>query len=84
MVISILAVRAYQTRALACWFFDCGAYEVHQPGCEGCRSEVCLKCACAQVTGCDERLSTLDFIGRGDWIRTSDPLRPRQGLAARC
>ena len=21
---------------------------------------------------------TLDLIGRGDWIRTSDPLRPRQ------
>ena len=23
-------------------------------------------------------LQAIDLIGRGDWIRTSDPLRPRQ------
>jgi hypothetical protein len=40
-------------------------------------SEVCLKCAYSARRWIVSLSNMADFIGRGDWIRTSDPLRPR-------
>ena len=39
---------------------------------------MCLACAYERVSHFNVVKITLEFIGRGDWIRTSDPLRPRQ------
>ncbi len=39
---------------------------------------LCLYCAYEAFWTIVRLQITLDSIGRGDWIRTSDPLRPRQ------
>ena len=40
--------------------------------------KLCLMCAYDRSRNCRDVQKTPGFIGRGDWIRTSDPLRPRQ------